>query len=434
MRNILIRAAFGIILTLLSLLLMRTRWRERLASIGSRAFDRWFFLILAISHFAIFILAFGVLHEKATTDVPGYYVPEAQSVLRGLVPYRDFISSYAPLHSYLDALLLKIHNSPFSIYVFQICCDILAAPFWIGFLRRFMNEGAVRAAACLYLLQPIVLWSIVLDGKNLGLICLLLSISLYAIARKEIVSGVSYSLSLVLVKILPIIFFPIFFFGARKRITWLAAAVIPSLLVYGAFVFYRIDVLMPVKVEGSFVTPRDLPFFISSLTGIALNPLIITLSRIGGLAVAVLFAVAAMLRARTEAARLSSLNAGAILVLLALLVFNSKSDPTYLAMCFFTVTALTVSVHDRGGKLILPMYAALSMVALPIESFWFWMAEPSATDLFHLWTHGSRTGLILMAMQAVLLVAYFGLGYAAVRSLLIAHDQQPAGVPEALTA
>ena len=205
-RNLVIRFIFGGLLAILSFLVTRWKIPGKLAEWTERQFDFYFIALYAASHFLFFFGVFVVLRQKPWTDLVGFYVPQAHAVMRGLFPYRDFPSSYAPLNPYLDALILRVHDSPLSILVFQIFCDILSVPFWIRFLRRFMNETTVRKAALLYFVQPLVAWQICIDGRNQGLIALLLGIAFCAIARREIVSGLSFSFTWILVKFLPVMF------------------------------------------------------------------------------------------------------------------------------------------------------------------------------------------------------------------------------------
>ena len=117
------------------------------------------------------------------------------------------------------------------------------------------------------MLQPLVLWEVCIDGKNQACISLLLAIALFLIVRREVLSGMSYGLSLVVVKSLPLIFLPALFVGARKRTVWGVAAMAFPILVYGAFILRSIDVTMPLRVEGSMSTPGNLPYFAAVLLG-----------------------------------------------------------------------------------------------------------------------------------------------------------------------
>jgi hypothetical protein len=234
LRNLILRLAFSGLMAGLSLMIARWKIPAKLLGWTQKQFDRNLIAVYAGSRFLVFFAAFVVLHQKPWADLVGFYVPEAHAAMDGLVPYRDFETSYAPLNPYLDALLLRLCDSPLSILVFQMVCDIVSVPFWIRFLRRCLPEATVRKAALLYLVQPLVIWEICLDGKNQGLISLMLAISFWAIAWKETVSGISLSLTWILVKILPVIFVPALLLAARKRTRWLVSVAIPSLMVYGA--------------------------------------------------------------------------------------------------------------------------------------------------------------------------------------------------------
>jgi hypothetical protein len=416
---LILRFVFCAVLALLSVLITRTKWVDKIAGIKRRQFDGWFFAIFAVSHFAMFVVVFLILHQQPWADLTGAYMPQAEAAMHGLMPYRDFESAYAPLNPFLDAALLRLHHSPLTILVFQICCEILAVPFWMGFLRRFMKERSVRLAAVLYLLQPLVMWNICIDGKNQGMICLLLSIALFTIGRREILSGVSYSISIVAVKLLPIIFFPALFFGSRKRILWSVSALLPIVLVYGAFQLHGVDVLHPVKLIAPILAPQNLPFFITAATGSTLPPLTMDLLRYIPLVTVVLFTVFIQWTPKGEATRLWEMQLSMLLVFLTVNTFNGKTDTSYFGMFFFVACSLVAVWLERGRKSILFPYLAFTAVSLPVTSFWFGpMRHLEAEAIFPLWTKGDGTALLMMALQIVLLYSYFGLAYAAVRSLL----------------
>ena len=56
------------------------------------------------------------------------------------------------------------------------------------------------------------------------------------------------------------------------------------------------------------------------------------------------------------------------------------------------------------------LYALLSLLALPIASFWYWpLQRESAVQLHALWLSGNRIAWIMMVMQTLLAVSYLGL-------------------------
>src|SRR5580698_9772908 len=99
LRNLLLRLIFGAVLAILGLVVSQWRMPQQLVNLKPRQFDFFYFAIFFASHFLIFFAAFFLLHQKPHADLPTFYVPEAHSAMQGLVPYRDFRSSYAPLNS-----------------------------------------------------------------------------------------------------------------------------------------------------------------------------------------------------------------------------------------------------------------------------------------------------------------------------------------------
>lgn len=408
LRNLLLRASFGLILAALSLIILQMRLPAAIAKLRLRQFDFAFLAFFFLGHILIFITAFFVLHQKTHGDLPAFYLPQAHSVMQGLVPYRDFKSSYAPLNPFLDAALLRIHDSPLSILLFQILCDVASVPFWIGFLRRCLPEPTVRRAALLYMFQPLVIWGTCIDGKNHGCISLLLGVALYAIARREILSGVSYSLTIVLLKILPLMFLPALFLGARKRVTWLVSALILPIVVYGAFALHHIDIALPLRVEGNMITPGNLPFLLVSLCGLEFPPRAIDGLALAITGAAVAFAALMQFRAQVGAQRLWRLALSMLLTLFTVLTFTKKSDASYLTMAFFLVCALTAIETARTRRFTSYVYAILSAIALPITSFWYWpMRNESAVQIHSLLMTGDRNAIVLLIGQGLMVFCYF---------------------------
>lgn len=418
LRNLLLRFAFGGFLAIVSFLVARRKLPAIVGAWTDQQFDRIFFAAYAASRFLLFFAAFFVLHQKPWTDIVAFYVPQAHAVMHGLLPYRNFDSSYAPLNPYLDALLLRLHDSPLTIIAFQIACDLLSVLFWIAFFRRFLNEASLRKAALLYLVQPLVFYEICIDGKNQGLISLLLGVAFWALARREILSGIAASLTWIMVKILPIMFVPALFFGARKRVRWLLAATAPSLIVYGAFVLKGADVTEGLRKEGNMTTPQNLPYLFGALTGFDLPRIVLSLVTLVVIAAVLVITIKAQREAGSEAARLWKTGLSAELVLLAVMLVNKKSDTAYLAMCFFLLCAFVAFDADRGNRAATWLYAVLSLLALPIVSFWFWpLSQPTGPRLHALCLAGDRNAWIMLLMQVLLAVSYLGLAMGLLRAV-----------------
>jgi hypothetical protein len=96
-----------------------------------------------------------------------------------------------------------------------------------------------------------------------------------------------------------------------------------------------------------------------------------------------------------------------LLVMFAILLFTKKSDPIYLSMCFFLLSAFTAAEVERGDSWPAWVYALLSFLVLPVASFWFWpLGEASAVQLHSMSMAGDRNALIMVAGQTLLLFCY----------------------------
>src|SRR5277367_7166998 len=103
----------------------------RLRLLSREAFDRTVNLAFILSRLGAYLGVFFVLHIARRGDLMGFYWPEATAVLEHRLPYRDFQSSYAPLHAYLDASAIRLWFSPLAIILLAICVEMLLLPLWL---------------------------------------------------------------------------------------------------------------------------------------------------------------------------------------------------------------------------------------------------------------------------------------------------------------
>jgi hypothetical protein len=136
-------------------------------------FDRYVVACMAVLRLGLFFVIFGILRIPPRGDVMNYYFPEALAWLHGRMPYRDFPSSYAPLHPFLDSLFVRVWHSEISLILFTILVEILMFYLAPRFLRKFLPENAVRTACILYLFSPISLQFVTIDGQDNVLIAFL---------------------------------------------------------------------------------------------------------------------------------------------------------------------------------------------------------------------------------------------------------------------
>jgi hypothetical protein len=315
-------------------------------------------------------------------DIPSFYFPEAHWLMQHRLPYRDFPSSYAPLHSFLDAGLLLLWNSPIAIILFAILAECLILPVWLRAARLFASESAVRIAAALYITSAISLQFVALDGQDNVVIALLLGLGVLALARRrEALSGALVSFGAVLIKFLALLFAPAFILGARHWLRWLLGFVAVLALGYGIFGAMHLPILYPLSAEGNLRTASDLPYLLESIANYTPPAFV----EDGLLAIVLLILIAVMLRARLRARSHAPLLRLAVFgcssLNLALLIFSKKSWPPYLVLTLFPLCLLL----SEGGhrRLRLACFAVFNVLAVTTHSIWATVFSQFLAEPFH---------------------------------------------------
>jgi hypothetical protein len=93
--------------------------------------------------------------------------------------------------------------------------------------------------------------------------------------------------------------------------------------------------------------------------------------------------------------------------LITVLLFTKKSDPIYLTMCFFPLCAFTAMRIEEGACWIAYPYAFVTVLGLPIASFWFWpLGLADGIQLHAMLTAGDRNAWMMAIAQPLLLASY----------------------------
>lgn len=371
------------------------------------AFDRAINIAFILSRLAIFIGVFFVLHLPVRGDIPSFYVPEAHWLMQHELPYRDFQSSYAPLHTFLDAGLLFLWNSPLVIVLFAILAEFLILPVWLRAARLFASESAVRIAAVLYLTSAISLQFVTIDGQDNSVTAVLLGLAVLAIARnRDVVSGALVGFTSVLIKILNVLFAPAFILAARGWLRWLIGFVAVVVAGYGAFALLHLPILEPLSREGGLRTASDLPYLLESIAGYTAP----TKVEDGVLGIVLLVVIAVMVRARvrarSEAPLLRLAVFGCATLNLALLVFSKKSWPPYLVLTLFPFCLLLG--EGTRQRLRLACFALFNVVAVTTHSIWATIFSQFLAEPFHHALAQRQPMAFIFLITQILLVA----GYA----------------------
>lgn len=335
----------------------------------SRTFDRAVNLGFIASRLGLYILVYFVLHLAVRGDVPTFYVEPARAALQGALPYIGYSTSYAPLHATLNAGLLLLWNSPLVIILFALIVECFVLPVWLRVSREFLPEQTVRIAAVLYLCSAISVQFVTIDGQDNAVLEVLLGLSLLLLARfRSVLSGAVLAASAVIIKFLPLLFAPAFFFVAPRRLRWLAGFGSVLIVGYGYFVLRHVPILFPFRLEHGSRTASDLPYVIEAIVnhtppnraedltfGIAILVILALLARIG-------------FRRPTREFALNAITFGCVALTLALVFFSRKSWPDYIVLTLFPLGLLM----GQGGhrRLRLALFAIFNVIAVTTHSIW----------------------------------------------------------------
>lgn len=410
-QTLIARGALGVIAGAASIAAV---YSPRLRQLTTPRFDRFITTAFIASRLGLFSLVFLILRVAPRGDVPAYYWHEALSVLHGLLPYRDFNSSYAPLHPYLDALPIALWHSPLAIILLAILIEAALLPLWLRFGRELFSERELRTGALLYLTSAVSLQFVAIDGQDTVIISVLLTLALFFLARhRELLSGASAGMAVAAIKFLPLVYAPAFFLAAPRRWRWALGFAIPVVAVYGAFVAMRVPILTPLAHEGNLKCAGNIPFLIESVLGATLP------SRLWDALLLAAFAlIFFLLRQASRSAgfpdQLRAITFATAALTLALVLLSKKSWPPYLMLSLFPI-CLLANMRHRMQVVVLSIF---SLIAVVEHSYWSTvLRQLTAQELHQRLLSGQPTYYVFLTLQLLLLLGYGWLLAAALRRI-----------------
>ena len=404
-QTLMARAALGVITASAGFIAVSV---ERFRTGSARSFNKFANTAFLISRFSLYALLFFVLHIAPRGDIPAYYFPQATSVLHGALPYRDFASSYAPLHPYLDGAAILLWHSPLAIILLAILFEAVLLPVWLKLGRDLFSEQRVRTATILYIASPISLQFVAVDGQDNVIVALLLALGILCLVRhRAVLSGALVALGAVCIKFLPLLFVPAFFLAAQRRLRWLLGCLGVLAIGYGSFALLHLPLLSPLTNQEDLKTASNLTYLIESVFNLTIP------ARLGdGFLLLVLLAILALmaraLQQASPAARLRVLTFATAAFTLALLVFSKKSWPPYLMFALFPICL--VLDEEAHRRLRMAAFALFSMVAVVVQSFWATVFDLPLAPAFHQILLSQRpAALFFLALQILIVAGYLWL-------------------------
>ncbi|HEY6412986.1 MAG TPA: hypothetical protein VIX42_04835 [Edaphobacter sp.] len=399
----------------------------RLRALPRQSFDRLINIAFIVSRLATYLGVFFLLRLQPRGDIPAFYWDEANAVLHHLLPYRDFSSSYSPLHPYLDALAISAWHTPLAIILLAIGAEFLLLPLWLRAGRNFLSEQEIRTAAVLYLTSAIGLQFVTIDGQDNVIIATLLALAVLLLYKsRALASGAAIGLSVVSIKFLPLLYVPLFLFSSSsRRWRWAAGLALPVGLVYGAAAVKHLPILTPLAQEGSMRSANNLPYVIEAILGITVPSRIwdmLTLAVLG----TILAAVARAMRNATPTLRFRILTFGMAALTLAILLFSKKSWPPYLMLTLLPICLLI----PAASRLKTVAFAIFGVIAIASPSYWATTLHQFSAPEFHQGLRAHQGScFFFLAQQIPLVLGYLWLLIEALRQITASPHSAPEDKP-----
>ena len=356
-------------------------------------------------------------HQEPTSDVPGYYVPAARSVLAGQVPFRDFTLSYAPLFAYVGAALVFFWNSGKVFALFAIVLNAVTLVLWHSTAKAFFDRSTARQCTILFATSGHVLVQGLL-GTNQTWIGTALAASTLLIARdRGVAAGLVQAAAACATKVLAHLFWPVLWMFARRRSGVVLGAVLPTIATYSVFVALGAGpgLLYPLRYESEQISSGNIPYLLDLVLGGsgAAERFIVD-----GLTLLALGAALGWLfwRTRTVSAakRPMLLPAGLALTGLILMLFSKKSFTGYMVFVMYPIVLMLIAglARRRARVGFLIGFNAL-LVAEP--SLWFHLNGWSGGLRSWLAAGGGTSAAGFVCVDLVLLACYVYLAWLSVR-------------------
>jgi hypothetical protein len=390
--------------------------RSRIADLPERAFIRAALALQLVPTLGLFCVLYVVGHQAPTSDVPTFYVPAANAVLAGKLPFRDFTSSYAPGFAYVGAVLAFIWDSGKAFALFDTLLNAVALTCWHSVAALHYERKTARHCTILYATSGHALVQALL-GTNQSWVAAGLAGSALLISReREAAAGFAQAIAACTTKVLAHLFWPLLWICSRRRTVWLLAAVVPAAALYGAFIAAGAGpgLLYPLRHEGALISPGNVPYVLDLFlnTSGALERVIDD-----GLSLVALAATTVWLYMKSRqlqpGERQSLLLAGLALTGLVFMLFSKKSFTGYVIFAWYPIVLMLVmGTRDWLTRVAFLFVFNALLVAEP--SLWFYFKATDMSLKSWLATSSTAAGGFL-AVDVALLACYAYLAWLSVR-------------------
>lgn len=329
------------------------------------------FFLLILSRVILFLFVFVIIGQKPQSDLPAYYYPQAKNVLKGLLPYKDFITSYSPLFPYFTAIPLIIYDSVKSIVFFSIIIELLSVFFWYKISLKNLGEITSNNILLIYTFNPIPIILVAISGQNQIWLSLFLGLTFYLILKeKHYFAGLCFALGFLVTKFLILIFLlPLIFFYKNIK-NFLLGFLTPVIIIYSGLLIFGFDFLIPIKIEGNDFTSGNIIYLFSTFFPSLINQsLILNLIL---LAIVICFLIYLNIHKNLHlrsADDIMSLINIANLVFIILLLVSKKSYTNYLTIMLYPIIMSFININNIKRDFV--FFSLFGFISVLEPSLWF---------------------------------------------------------------
>lgn len=198
-----------------------------------------------------------------SSDPVRAYIVQARNVLAGMVPYRDFASSYSFLFSPALAVPVWLWNSVGSIAISMTAAEIVAMWFYMRRNCEAPTTSDLLTVFCWVWIPSHFYW-LSIAGYNSGMILAGIMVSVVlAHQGKDIAAGIMSAVTFGITKLLALLFWPAVVFKDfdRTRVMRRTVPHVAFLAVLGMLAFIGADPTVPAKLEFGKYTSGTIWFF-----------------------------------------------------------------------------------------------------------------------------------------------------------------------------
>ncbi len=213
-----IKFVLSVLMTGLTLIAWVTadRWLTRLP----KRWPLYLILVLMLSRLVMLVVAFGILRVPLSGNSVGYW-ENIEAIHAGLIPFRDFGSSFSTPYNPLFYYLMALAQNPFQMSLLLSIFEVVSFVLLFSLVRLALSEQQMQLWGVLYLLSPLALWWSTLGGQEDALILAfyVLALLIFLVKRDGLGSflgGVVMALGFLATKIMALLPVPLMLGFARR--------------------------------------------------------------------------------------------------------------------------------------------------------------------------------------------------------------------------